>query len=605
MRRSRPRLRLRTLVELVGLIALALGFRVLLEDTRPPRPEVKVLTRGTEAERIAAVRTIGLMGEPGAEAIPALIRVLGDDPSPAVRRGAGHALVALAGIGPGADLPIDEAIAGTPGPRKFRPPRPSNNPKLRPESEEVAAQLVRAMRADPDPTVRAYAVRLLRKLLDAACVERQAAGRPAKPGQPVPIPASTGEWVEGATRAVAGAVRDPDPEVRNHAIGFLAASRPAHTLLTPAEHVDAIGWLVREGAEPLPLEFDLLVLSVVSKLKGAADPDSPRLLELAAARMLDPPRPMIPSIPQERIAAAARAGYAAIFWSLTDSWDDLRDRPELTEVLIGRLHGNREQYMADADPPTRLTGGLGFYSADIHTGSGSSYFGGLHGSPPDPRSEALEAFHRDPRLIAHVWPRVDAPGRLGWLGDAGRSSAFGGDWNRLVQRLADPEVRPDLPSGECEAILVRLLAEPEPGREPARDSQDDREYRDLMAWIEFNNRGRPADARAITPEQAALEWRAVRALAVLTYFARGVSIGHESQEVVVSRLRRALESPEPTARRWSAELLGSLGAAAESALADLETCASSDPEEVVRWSARDATDRIRIPPWSATGDGGR
>src|SRR5262245_33884879 len=217
LRLPRFRLSVRSLVELVAVVAVVFGFCNVWRETQPPWPSVDALRRGDETKRVAALRDLRLLGPVGVEAIPNLIRASRADPSPAVRRGAVHALTMIALEEGVQSLALDNVLAGPRAPGTPARPiarRAAGLPLLRPRSDQVAMNLVEVMQADGDPSVRVYALRGLRKILNAAQQERSRAGRKAKPGGPAPSYVSAGPWVEESARAIADLTHDADYEVQ-------------------------------------------------------------------------------------------------------------------------------------------------------------------------------------------------------------------------------------------------------------------------------------------------------------------------------------------------------------------------------------------------------
>jgi hypothetical protein len=592
------RISVRTLVELVAVAAFAVGFWDLHRSSRPPGPALKALRGGDEPARIAALRDLSIfVGKGEAEGdgrvVPGLILAARHDPTPAVRRGALYALSRAAIVAPPGNLPIEAAFSGTLSPPTSKPYRPSRAklPLLRPRAAEVAAVLVDRLGTDPDPTVRAFALRGLRVLLTTACDERARARAKLKPGQAAPPHESSGNWVESAALAVAEATGDPDPEVLGQLVGFLAASQPAKTLLPDARRAEALAELVADDAPPLPTALDVLVLNNVAVLLGPNHEDSPRLVRVLLDRIAHPRVSGDAHIPHGRLEEDARTAYTLILWELVPSVDFFAEHPE-ADVLVPLLSGGGSDYLRPSGATNRLQVLTNRFTADILEGfTGSTYFGGLP-SLPDPRRSALKAIGRDPRLLGHLWPRVDRTGRLEWLAnELGLSGGGPGSWSSLEPLVDDPRIRADLPPDEAEAQLSRLLDEPGPG--PDEDDEGDIRY--LIRDVESRRRGQPEADFAATPLEAARLLRNARNLAILAYFARSAEPGSDAVSRLVDRLRSLLDSADPPARARAATLLGSLGPAAREALPALESRADADPDELARQAAEDAVRQLADP----------
>jgi hypothetical protein len=607
MRRVGIRLSVRTLLELVALSGFVLAYWKMAEESRPPGPEVRTLRDGDEdeGERVAALRGLSLMGGAGADAIPALVTAAREDPSPAVRRGAVHALMGIAIVDPGdgATIPVNDVLAGNLPSSRSRPRRPTGRPTfplLHPRAEEVAANLVEVMRAAPDPSVRLYALRALRKVLDAADRERMDAKSRRKPGQPPLSHPASGRWVEATARAIAERGLDPDPEVAGHAIGFLAASR-GKEVIPARDRISVLLAAVEPGTNPLAVELLGLNIAARMLLLDPEHPDAPRLLELAIDRMDDPAGPgAFPDHPQwseDQRRDAVRASFGAVAWQLIDSADDLRDRPEAGDLLVAIL-SDRTTTPADRPPSATTWLAESLYSSnekrvadryvrDVHGGS-TSYHGGFP-QLPKAHESAMKAMVRDPRLIGEIWPRIDRPTRFDWLagGYAYADSMPGGGWDRVLPTLADAGVVPEFSPDRCSAILAGLLDEPEP--EPG-----EAEEQSLRALLnDFMREQGGSDRAGPEPIELAREIRRLRSLAVMTYFARGAPEGDEGVARLVGGLRELTRSGQTTVRSWSAWLLGSIGPPAAPALPELAGMVEGESDEATRDAAEQAIEAIR------------
>jgi hypothetical protein len=463
------------------------------------------------------------------------------------------------------------------------------------------------MRNDPESPVRVYALRALRKVLHTACEERQWSLAQARTGDPVVPTVASGPWVEATARAIIGLAVDDDPEVRGHAVGFLAGSKPSKTVLTVEERIAALRPLVLEEDGPrLPTDVDLLVLNEAAYLMGPTHPDAPAMIDLLLRRIADPPLSSEFAENRDRMLDQARGGYTRILWHLIGSATDFRRSPELAAVLLPTLSGDGQTFMRSNYAGDQLHQRSNRFTGDVYTGGGAYFYGG-RAALPEPRRMAMKAFGDDPAILALIWPTVDRPGRIEWL--AGRSPSPGGhEWKSMMIALVTRVARPDLPPAEVESILARLLDEPaftdapddrnsEPGDSPF-DANDDPEgpLRDVIQQVKNERSANEAQDFATTPLEAARQIVEVRNLAILTYFARGT--GPEANNDIhrlVDRLRVLLASEQRPVRMHAADLLGSLGPRAGDAAADLEALAEHDAEELVRLTAAAALEAIRTP----------
>jgi hypothetical protein len=604
----RPRLSLslslRTLVELVALVAVGFGFYRLYEDSRPPWPAVRALERGDEAGRIAALRSLIYQADTAGAAVPALRRAARSDPSPAVRRGAIHALLYQA-----VDLPrpIDPTLERLTDPMRPAPTpgRPTPPETLRLGADAAALAIVEAMQADRDPSVRVYAVRALRRLLHRATAARIVAeARRARPAKGKSLLAqiharmdalATGPWVLAATRAVIDRTRDPDPEVRQHAVGFLLTSYAARGLLPPDEQRAALMALVRPDAPALPIGLDLLVLARAGGLMDAGQPEAREWIALVQSRQDRPAQLPQPTDRQgtDDVAAEARGAYRRLLWAMSPSEDTLRADPDLWPQLLPSLRGDRQEAVNAAWRGELFVEGVQLYTAGSRRftqgrASGASYEGGL--TPlPEPRRNAMEAIRRDPRLLDRIWPALDRAARLSWLIDERDAEARG--WTPVLERLAAEGVRSSRPPEECAAIVARLLDEPTPGADEAdRTMLDDLSRRLQLPGIRRTPRSAPLSGSP--GKQLAV----ARLLAATGYFARGAPAASEPVARLVERLRNGLAVSSLETARLAIGTLASLGPAAEPALAELRKMAASDPDEEIRDAAREAVAAITGTP---------
>lgn len=617
------RLSVRTLLELVALVAIGLAFWNLAKQSRSPGPEIRALRHGDEGERIAALRELTLMGEDAAEAIPALLGTARNDPSLTARRGAMFALTKISILDPtrgvGSPLPIDSMLArGTTGAGAVANAPPTTPPTplfplLHPRSAEVAANLAEVMRIDPDPTIRRYALRALRRILEATYAERFMADWKLANREEVPEYPSSGGWVDALTRAIAERTRDPDPGVSGHAVGYISASKAAEAL--PIEERVAVLISAVEG-ERLHLSAELLAMNSAAQLMGMDHPDRDRLLALALARMEEPAElgdeyPMRGS--GERYLDASRLAYGQIAWQLIHTADDLRERPEVADQLVPLLSAERGTDWVPIPEAGLATGlfersrPLAAYDYSVSNQGRSTSSSGYFTDMPKAHESVLRVVVTDPRLLGDLWPRLDQRTRSLWLASHyyfGQQRP-GGGWEQVIPVLSDASIRPDLPAERCEEILAQLLDEPEP--EPGEN--DHMVFQALMPnpnslTSGFGQIPGFPDAPGLDrdPFQSAREIRRVRSLVVMTYFARGASKGSSKVDVLVQRLREVLGSKDVSNRFRAVELLGSLGPRASAALPELDAMAGSEKET----DTQGAIDRARRAIMAAEqGEAGR
>ncbi|QDV38354.1 hypothetical protein [Tautonia plasticadhaerens] len=611
------RLSVRTLAELIALAAIAVGLWDLHRSSRPPEPLLRALKHGDEGEKVAALRGLSLLGDDGPPVVPELIAAARDDPSPAVRRGAIFAMMRIALVEPPDEHPIDEALAVPPPPTPpgqppAPPPRPPQSAKmLRPRAGEVATVIADRMRTDPDPSVRAFAIRALRKILSTAIQERWSARAALKPGQPPPQFEGTGPWVESTFRAIADrAAEDPDPEVVSQAIGALTSSRPVQELLTDPGRAELYLRLIGVDSEDpaLPPHLEVLLLSRLVRLVYPGEEAFDPLIDRLVRRVADPPTAGLPELTWERdLIETVRVAYASLLWQVAPSPELFDEHPEVGRVLIdliadseryGHSSGANNQFEEWVRRPTadRLR-------VDLYGGSrGASWEGGGM-SLPDLRDAALSAFARDARFLDVLWPRMDRHSRLGWLGG---HWSFGpsGEWSGLAPLLDAPEVRAELPPDEAEALLSRLLDEPGPTpeedgeqslRPTIREIEDERQGPG-RGRAQLQAQGRDGPAFDATPLEAARLRRSIRNLAILAYFARATDPGSDAVSRLVDRLVPLLGAADVPTRTRAATLLGSLGPAASPARPALELMAMGDPDESSREAARYALDQLDPAP---------
>lgn len=586
------RLSVRTLAELVALAAIAVGLWDLHRSSQPPGPALRALAMGDEADRVAALRGLALLGDDGVPIVPELVLACREDPSPAVRRGALYALSQIALVEPPAAPPVEAALSGPDtnadlpviGGRSFR----RELPMLRPRADEVAAALVDRMRADPNPSVRVFALGCLRKLLNAADTERSLARASLKPNAPPPEHEASGPWVESAALAIARAARDPDPEVAGHAIGVLNAS-VGRMVLDDARRGGLLVDLVLDDPADLPTDLDLMALNSLAGVLGPSHVETPRLLDLLLGRLADPPVSGAPGVPREELARDARLLYGSILWSLVPSAGFLDEHPDAAEALIALLSGEQDRQFGGAEHRHEYR--TARFTADhlvVDPLRGGRSWGGGRWPIQGPRAAALEAISRDPRMLDLLWPRLALDDRHQWLANSdgnGHGRRFM-PWSAVDPLLDSPDIRSDLPPDEATALLSRLLDEPGP-------EMTGNALNRLENEVEHRRQGRPdADFDASREEVARLILE-TRALAVLCDFARAAEADSEAVSRLVGRLVPLLDAVDPPARSRAAALLGSLGPAASPSLPALEALAAEDPDEDVRLAAEAALGRIR------------
>lgn len=206
MRRHRPRVRLRTLVLLVAVIAAALGiWRSWNQDGDPQRAwishQLRALEGADPSGRRAAAEVLGTAGVAKDRRIaPALVAALADDPDATVRS---HAAFALGSVLPGGSEPRDGSTAA--------------------EVRTATGVLIAAL-ADRDARVRSSAITTLGHLHFGASN---------------PIGGSAGLDPSPVIRALGRTAHDPDPNVLSEAVRW-------------------IGWLAPEGGDAPIVLLDAL-----------------------------------------------------------------------------------------------------------------------------------------------------------------------------------------------------------------------------------------------------------------------------------------------------------------------------------------------------------
>jgi HEAT repeat protein len=108
-RRPGPSIHARPLVVLViGVIAVAVGWRIIWEQKHPAAAPARKVQQGDASARITAIHELEALGRSDPEvAIPALVRGL-DDADPTVRAAAASALVLATNVGSGAESARDQ-----------------------------------------------------------------------------------------------------------------------------------------------------------------------------------------------------------------------------------------------------------------------------------------------------------------------------------------------------------------------------------------------------------------------------------------------------------------------------------------------------------------
>jgi hypothetical protein len=571
--RIRPRLGLRTTLELVALAAFALSLGRLWRESRPPWPSVRGLRTGAATERVAALRDLCLLGPLAVEATPAVRMAARSDPKPAIRRGAARTLAFLALADAGDTLPVDGLLAGggTTAPA---------GPALRPGADASALTLLELAQTDADPTVRAEAIASLRLILVAAVRDRKPMPAPA-PVAAAPTLAA-GPWVETCVRGLAEQVESTDPVVRGRAIGFLVGSEAAAAVLPEVERFEALAALVAPGAPPLPIELDLLVLDALARQVGPDRPETPAWIDRILGRIARLPAwAPAPVEPGELPGAVERSAYARILWRLVGSAEDVARRPVLGPLLRAGLAGDRARYASNVSRTSWLLGPAMALAAEAPVAARRPLQRtGVEGLP-EPRLAAGAALARSPHLLGVLWPGLDPVSRLGWLAEP---SYHASRLDALFPSWAERRTRAGLPPADCAAALDRLLDEPEATTDTFEEM--------TLRTLDISLRGPVTFGERFGPLDRACEVLNVRNIHVLACFARGADPHAPAVERFVARVRGRLGSADPRVRAGLATLLGSLGPAAAPALGDLRRLAGADPDEAVRSAAGDAVATI-------------
>ena len=584
--RLRMILSVRTLIELVAVSAFAVTFGKLREQAEPPGPAVRALRSGNQADRLGAVRDLGVLGSDAIANVPDLTRSARDDPNPAVRRGALFAMMAAVLDEPVGNTALDESLAGPAGIPSNRPRLVSADHALPPQSIAVALSIVEVMETDPDATVRAYAIRVLRRMLSQAIFERQRTARAATPATASkPAAVASRGWVESCTRAIVDRTGDPDARVRGHAIGFLIASKPASVVLPKEEVAAELLGLIGDDGPTLSVEFEILCLIAASSFLGPDHPEASAMLD--RLEQLAATTPAIPRPNGEVWPRDLRTAYLEIAWAFVGSMADLEQRPALAETLIAMVSGGRRAYSRSHGKTEPYREELDRYTADRWDDGNVSWSGGLPGLL-EPRAAVLRTVRRDPRALGAIWPRIDREGRRGILQEVApmKSSAGGLTWDSFLALLGDPRARPDLSPSQASAMLDSSLDDFE--TDQYVPSSDD------VAQFKYD-----LGRQGITIDEAEAaerlrEHRAMLDLGVAAYFARGVegeganSVGRLRVELV-----GLLSSADATTRRTAAMLIGSMQGAAVATLPRLEAMSSGDPDPMAQEAAEGAVGLIR------------